>query len=123
MSLPVVSNPKPIASWKDPTLDVNGQPLVPGDTPTQYLVGIRDLGAPGSAAGAYPNTFLALGGAATSAPLSSFVGLTLVSGHSYAVAVEAQVGSNGLQSSWSAEYQFTYQPLAAPASPTGISVQ
>lgn len=117
-----VTNPKPVISWTDPTLDSSGNPLVPSDSPTQYLVGIRDVNAAGSAVGTYPNTYTATGGGATSCPLSD-LGLALVYGHTYAVAAESQVGNpETLQSTWSAEYQFLWEPIAAPAAPTGVAV-
>ncbi len=99
-------------SWTDPTTNTDGSPIAAGEI-TGYLLGLRNVAAPGSAPGTYPIT-AAVPAGDTTAPLSMFG--TLKPGD-YAAAAQAN-GPN--DSAWSAEALFTIAPIPAP--PTGFSV-
>ncbi len=104
-------NPTHMA-WSDPTTNTDGSPIAAGEI-TGYLLGLRNVNAPGSAPGVYPVTASVPAGD-TSAPLSVFG--TLKSG-SYAAAAQAN-GPN--DSAWSTEATFTIAPV--PAAPAGFIV-
>ena len=122
MSTPVVTTHDPAVSWLDPTLNTDGSPITAGEV-SGYLIGIRDVNAAGSTAGAYPVTATAVGGGATSALMSAlgFLGF-LFRGGTYAVAAESEVGGAGV-GAWSPEFVFQYSPPApVPNAPTALKV-
>ena len=122
MTLPIVTNPKPTITWTDPTVDINNNPLPAGEV-TGYNIGIRDLAASGSVAGTYPNTVAVLGAASTSEAMSLLLQSgALIPGHSYAVAGQTLAATPPGPSAWSVEFQFLFQPVAAPNPPTGFTV-
>lgn len=120
--LPIITNLKPVVTWTDPTTDINGNPIPAGEV-TGYNVGIRDLAAPGSIAGTYPNTAAVPGASSTSEALALlFQSGSLIPGHSYAVAGQTLAATPPGPSVWSNEVQFTFQPVAAPNPPTDFIV-
>ncbi len=121
MTLPIVTNPAPVASWNADNLDINGN-LVPAGEISGYMVGIRDLAATGSAVGTYPNTASTNATTVAEALSLLYTSGAMVAGHDYAVAVKTLAATPPGPSAWSAEYQFTWQPIAAPAAPTGLTV-
>jgi hypothetical protein len=122
MALPIITNPKPVVTWTDATTDIDNNPIPAGEV-TGYNIGIRDLAAAGSVAGTYPNTAAAPGASATSEALSLlFQSGAMVSGRSYAVAGQTLAPAPAGPSAWSAEFQFTFQPIAQPNPPTGFTV-
>jgi hypothetical protein len=124
---PVVTALDPSVSWTDPTLNTDGSPITPGEL-SGYLVGIRDVNAPGSTAGTYPKTSTVTGGSATSAPLSGLGFLAgMVRGGTYGIAAESEVGGAAV-GAWSAEMVFIYNPpipkppVLVPMAPTSLVI-
>jgi hypothetical protein len=105
-----MSNPTTI-SWTDPTENVDGSPITPGEI-TGYNLGIRVTTAAGSAAGTYPIILPVVGSTAAKAMLSAIS--PLLAPGSYAAAVET-VGP--VSSAWSTEAPFTIAP-PVPNAPT-----
>lgn len=111
--------PAPNATWTDPTTNVDGSPITPGEI-TGYTVGVRDTTVPGSAVGTYPFTITAPA-TATSAMLSALTP-ALPTGRVLAAAVQANTAVNS--SVWTQEVTFTIAPPAPPVpnAPTGFGV-
>jgi len=117
MALPQVSLSSGKVSWTPPTTDNTGAALVPADTPTGYVVGLRSLTAVGSAAGTYPIQSPPTAATAVSEALAA-INATLKP-DDYAASVQAQ-SANG-PSDWASEFQFT-GVLPVPNAPTNVSV-
>jgi hypothetical protein len=122
-----VTSLDPTVSWVDPTLNTDNSPITPGEV-SGYLLGIRDVNAPGSAAGTYPKTSTVTGGSATSAPLSGLGFLAgMVRGGTYGIAAESEVGGAAV-GAWSAEMVFIYNPpipkppVLVPMAPTNLVI-
>jgi|HubBroStandDraft_1064217.scaffolds.fasta_scaffold76614_3 hypothetical protein len=121
-ALPIITDPTPSADWTPPTTDINGDPIPAGEI-TGYEIGIRDLAVTGSVAGTYPATVQATGATAITEALTSFIASkAMVPGHSYAIAAMTLANTPPGNSQWGVEYQFTWQPLAAPMPPTALTV-
>jgi len=113
-------------SWVDPTANVDGSPVSPGEI-TAYEVGARDTSAAGSQAGVYPYGIKAPP-TATSALLSALKPL-LPTGVPLVFAVRADTGaldvnSNAVDSDWSPESAPITLPVPAPVPlpPSGVVV-
>lgn len=120
MSNPAVTSKDPTVSWTDPNANTDGS--TPVKTPSGYLIGLRDFATVGSAAGMYPMTATVAGGAATSAKFST-LGFVLLSGHTYGIAAESEIGGAAV-GAWAPEYVFTYSPpdvIPNPPTITGVS--
>ena len=101
-------------SWADPSTNVGGSPILPGEV-TGYQLGVRADGT--GAAGTYAQTIAVTG--ATSSTLSASAvqaALNLASGDYWASI--RTVGPT--DSTWSAEVPFAV--LGVPNPPTGLSV-
>lgn len=112
-----MTNPT-IASWTDPTTNVDGSPIAAGEI-TGYTVGVRDTTATGSVAGTYP--FSATAPATSTTELLSLLTPALPTGVLLAGAVQASTA--GPASAWSNEAQFTLSaPVPVPSPPTSFDV-
>lgn len=116
-----MSTPNPVpttASWTDPTANVDGSPIAPGEI-ISYTVGVRDAGATGTPPGTYPFAITAPA-TATSVLLASLnphlpTGVTL--------AAAARANTAGPSSDWTPEVTFTLPaPLPVPNPPTVFTV-
>jgi hypothetical protein len=114
-----------LLKWTDPTTNVDGTPITPGEI-TAYELGVRDTTAAGSAPGTYPFGVKAPP-SAVSEPLS-LLAPALPTGVLLAGAVRADTGGldangNPVNSAWSSEVTFTLTPPApVPNPPTGFTV-
>lgn len=116
MSLPQVSLTTGKVSWTPPTTDNTGQPLVAGDTPTGYIVGLRSLTAANSAAGTYPIQSPVTPANAVTEAISAIT--ANLAADNYAASVQAQ-SQNG-PSLWATEFQFQ-GVLPVPNAPTNVT--
>lgn len=114
------------ATWTDPTTNVDGSAISPGEI-TGYTLGVRDTSVAGSVAGTYPYAVSVPGAASTSALLSALTP-SLPTGKILAASVRANTGqldanNNPISSAWAAEVSFTLTPPpVVPNAPTGFGV-
>jgi hypothetical protein len=111
-----MTNPT-VFTWVDPTTNVDGSPIAPGEI-TGYTLGIRDINATGSVVGTYP-TQITAPATATSELFSALP--TVLAPGTYVAAIETVTASN--TSAWSSpEATFVIPaPIPVPNPPTGFS--
>ena len=109
-------NPNTAAfSWVDPTTNVDGSPIQPGEV-TGYNVGVRSNTATGSVKGTYPVITNVAGATAAKEAVSALS--SVLKPDTYAAAIQTAGQVNSL---WSDEIFFTIaQPQPNP--PTGFTV-
>lgn len=104
----VIDPSKAEFSWTDPTTNVDGSPIVPGEV-TGYVIGVRPASG---VAGNYPAQTTASGAATVQQAASAFAAMLVPGDYFGAVRTDGPVPSD-----WSAEVAFSVAPVVVPPLP------